>query len=304
MLEGSLVEQSVAHGDVSLPVAQPPVAARGGAMRLLARNRRATVGALIILATFVGALVGPYVMPYDPHQPQVAVRLNPPDLDHWMGTDRLGRDVFSRILAGLGLTMQVAVGAVVFAVVLGIPLGAVAAYAGRAVDAVIMRIMDAVITFPSRLLAIALVAAAGPNIWSLWFAIGFHSIPRYARMIRGGVLAQKEREYVEAARATGESPVAVLVRHILPNAWAPIVVQVSLDFAHAITAEAGLSFLGLGLAAPAISWGQMLNEAQTYMESAPWMAIFPGLALSIVILGFTLFGDGLRDILDPRQHQR
>jgi peptide/nickel transport system permease protein len=255
----------------------------------------------IVALTVLGALVAPYVMPYDPLQPQVVVRLQPPSAEHWMGTDRLGRDVFSRILAGLGLTMQVAVGAVLFALALGVPLGALAGYWGRGFDAVVMRLMDAVITFPSRLLAIALVAAAGPNLVSLWFAIGFHSIPRYARLIRGGVLAQKEREYVEAARATGEGRLSVLVRYILPNAWAPIAVQLSLDFAHAITAEAGLSFLGLGLATPAISWGQMLNEAQSYMESAPWTAFFPGLMLSLVILGFTLLGDGLRDILDPRQ---
>ena len=289
------------QGDLAVAVAAPPAAIRRGLAASLVRNRRVVVGALLVLATLLAAVVGPHLLPYDPHRPQVLARLAPPSLEHWMGTDRLGRDVLSRILAGLGLTMQVAVGAVVFAVVIGVPLGALAGYLGRAFDAVVMRLMDAVITFPSRLLAIALVAAAGPNILSLWFAIGFHSIPRYARIIRGGVLGQKEREYVEAARATGESGLAILWRHILPNAWAPVVVQLSLDFAHAIVAEAGLSFLGLGLATPAISLGQMLNEAQSYLESAPWTAFFPGLVLSLVILGFTLFGDGLRDVLDPRQ---
>lgn len=270
----------------------------------LTRNFRAILSSLIVLLAILGLVVGPSVMPYDPQQPNVEVRLKPPSLEHWMGTDRVGRDLFSRVLAGLGVTMKVAIGAVVFAVVLGVPLGAISGYVGRWFDAAVMRVMDAIITFPSRLLAIALVAASGPSIWALWFAIGFHEIPRYARIIRGGVLAQKEREYVEAARATGESSLAILFRHIFPNAMAPVLVQVSLSFAHAITAESALSFLGLGLAPPTISWGQMLNEAQSYMESAPWTAFFPGLTLTIAVLGFTLFGDGLRDILDPRQKRR
>jgi peptide/nickel transport system permease protein len=273
-------------------------------LRVLARNKRTVLSGLIVLLAVLGLLLGPYLMPYDPNQPNVAVRLNAPSLEHWMGTDRVGRDLFSRVLAGLGVTMKVAIGAVVFAVVLGVPLGAISGYVGRWFDVVVMRVMDAIITFPSRLLAIALVAASGPSIWSLWFAIGFHEIPRYARLIRGGVLAQKEREYVEAARATGEGSMAILFRHIFPNAMAPVMVQVSLSFAHAITAESALSFLGLGLAPPTISWGQMLNEAQSYMESAPWTAFFPGLTLSIAVLGFTLFGDGLRDIMDPRQKRR
>src|SRR5215218_5660075 len=158
----------MAQADVALVVAAPPRAARLGLLRSVVHNRRATVGLAIVGLTVVGALVAPHVMPYDPHQPQVLVRLQPPSPEHWMGTDRLGRDVFSRILAGLGLTMQVAVGAVLFGLVIGVPLGALAGYLGRAFDAVVMRLMDAVITFPSRLLAIALVAAAGPNILSLW----------------------------------------------------------------------------------------------------------------------------------------
>ncbi len=167
-----------------------------------------------------------------------------------------------------------------------------------------MRIMDAIIAMPGRLLAIALVAAIGPSVGALWFAISFGSVPRYARLIRGGVLAQREREYVEAARAIGEGSGSTLFRYVLPNAMAPVLVQITLNFPSAITAEASLSFLGLGLVPPTISWGQMLSAAQQYLEVAPWLAIFPGLALSVLIMGFVLLGDALRDHLDPRYHGR
>ncbi len=272
--------------------------------RIVARNRAAVVGAAIILIAFVGAFGGQYVMPYDPYATDLPARLAPPSLEHWMGTDRVGRDIFSRILAGLSISMTVALGAVACAVAVGVPLGALAGYWGRAPDAVVMRVMDALQAFPSRLLAIALVAARGASVFSLWLAIAVTSIPRYARIIRGGVLSQKQREYVEAARASGESSLSVLVRYILPNCLAPLSVQITLDFAHAILVESSLSFLGLGLAPPTISLGLMLSEAQTYMEFAPWTAIFPGLAISVVILGFNLFGDALRDIFDPRQYRQ
>lgn len=274
------------------------------ALKIASRNRLAIVGAIIILVTIAAAILGPFLMPYDPHETNVRSRLQGPSWAHWMGTDRVGRDIFSRILAGLSLTMQVAFGAVAFGIALGVPLGSIAGYAGRWVDSVIMRVMDGLMAFPSRLLAIALVAAQGASIFSLWIAIGFTSLPRYARIIRGGVLSQKQREYVEAARAIGENPVSILVRYILPNSIAPLSVQITLDFAHAILVESSLSFLGLGMGVPSISWGLMLAEAQTYMEFAPWTAVFPGMAIFLVVLGFNLLGDGLRDIFDPRQHRR
>lgn len=270
--------------------------------RSLLRRPRLVVGVLLIFLTLLAALGGPLVMPYDPHQPNVRIRLQGPTAEHVMGTDRTGRDQFSRILSAIGISMQVAAGAVALAVVTGVPIGAASGFLGGRFDSAIMRVMDAIIAFPARLLAIALVASAGASILSLWFAIGFPSMPRFARLTRAGVLSQKGREYVEGAYAIGESPVSVLVRYILPNAIAPVLVQITLTFALAILVEASLSFLGLGLQAPTISLGQMLQEAQVHMETAPWLAIFPGLVLSLIVLGFTLVGDALRDHFDPRQH--
>jgi peptide/nickel transport system permease protein len=294
--------------EIAVAVDRAPVVADRGygaaALRVFLRNPIALVGAAIILIAVLGALFGPALMPYDPYAPSVSERLQGPSLRHWMGTDRVGRDLFSRVLAGLGLTMQVATGAVVVGAIVGIPLGAIAGFAGRGVDAVLMRVMDAVMAFPSRLLAIALVAARGASMESLWIAIAVSSIPRSARIVRGGVLTHKQRDYVEAARASGESEPSVLFRYVLPNSLPPVTVQGTLDFAHAILVESSLSFLGLGFAPPTISWGLMLSEAQKYMETAPWTAIFPGLAISVVIIGFNLFGDALRDTFDPRQYRR
>ena len=190
------------------------------------------------------------------------------------------------------------------AVWLGAPLGAIGGYLGGPVDAVIQRVMEGIMAFPSLLLALALVAIAGPSVTMLWFAIAFSSIPRYSRLVRAGVLSQKEREYVEAARAIGEGPFSILGRYVMPNILAPIAVQFTLDFARAIGVEAALSYLGLGLSSPYVSWGTMIRDAQAFLEVAPWLAIFPGLALAGVILGFTLTGDALRDRLDPRMRRR
>lgn len=271
---------------------------------IIANDRKAQIGAAILAGSIIVAIIGPYIAPHDVEEPNVAIRLTGPTLSNIMGTDHLGRDLFSRIISGLTVSLLVATGAVLIAVVIGVPLGAFAGYQGGWVDTVIMRIMDAIIAMPGRLLAIALVAAVGPSVGALWVAISFSSVPRYARLIRGGVLAQREREYVEAARAIGEGSGSTLLRYVLPNAMAPVVVQITLNFASAITAEASLSFLGLGLVPPTISWGQMLSGAQDYLEVAPWLAIFPGLALTLLIMGFVLLGDALRDHLDPRYHGR
>ena len=293
---------------VAVPLPPPPANAYIAALRtvrdVIANDRKAKIGAWILVGSIVVAVIGPYVAPHDVELPNTDIRLTGPTLSNIMGTDHLGRDLFSRIISGLTVSLQVAAGAVLIAVIVGVPIGAYSGYKGGWVDSVIMRIMDAVIAMPGRLLAIALVAAIGPSVGALWFAISFGSVPRYARLIRGGVLAQKEREYVEAARSIGESPGSTLLRYVLPNAMAPVIVQITLNFPSAITAEASLSFLGLGLVPPTISWGQMLSAAQQYLEVAPWLAIFPGLALSVLIMGFVLLGDALRDHLDPRYHGR
>ena len=289
------------------PASAPPstyVAAYRMVRDVIVNDRKAKIGAWLLAVLVTVAIIGPYIAPHDVELPNTDIRLTGPTLSNIMGTDHIGRDLFSRIISGLTVSLMVATGAVVIAVIIGVPLGAFSGYQGGWVDTVIMRIMDAIIAMPGRLLAIALVAAIGPSVGALWFAISFGSIPRYARLIRGGVLAQREREYVEAARAIGEGSGSTLFRYVLPNAMAPVLVQITLNFPSAITAEASLSFLGLGLVPPTISWGQMLSAAQPYLEVAPWLAIFPGLALTALIMGFVLLGDALRDHLDPRYHGR
>lgn len=273
-------------------------------IHVVLRNRLAGVGLFLILLVSFAALGADLLVPHDPFEMNLIDRLEGPSAQHLLGTDVFGRDIFTRIVLGTQIAMQVAVGAVLLAIVLGVPLGAVSGYMGGRVDTLIMRFMDAVLAFPGRLLAIALVAAMGASFLTLWLAIGINSIPGYARVVRGVVLTQKEKEYVEAARMTGESEMRILFLQILPNCIGPMLVLVSLDCAHAITAESSLSFLGLGFPPPSPSWGLMLNEARGYMELAPHVAIFPGLAISLTILGFNLLGDGLRDVLDPRQYDQ
>jgi len=263
-------------------------------------DRRGLVGGIILILYIVIALMGPGISPHDLNAPNLEVRMQAPSRAHWLGTDRIGRDVLTRIIAGSQVSLQVAAGAVVMALMLGAPLGALGSYVGGTFDALVQRVMEGIMAFPSLVLALALVALAGPSVIILWFAIAFSSIPRYARLVRSGVLTQKEREYVDAARALGQSPIRILLKQILPNIMAPIAVQITLDFARAISVEASLSYLGLGLSVPYISWGTMIRDAQDFLEVAPWLAIFPGMALAGVILAFTLVGDALRDRMDPR----
>ena len=263
-------------------------------------DRRALVGGILLVLYILISLVGPGISPYDLDSPDLAVRMNAPSAAHWLGTDRIGRDVLTRIIAGSQVSLLVATGAVVMALILGAPLGALGSYVGGAVDSVVQRVMEGIMAFPSLVLAMALVALAGPSVAMLWFAIAFSSIPRYSRVVRSGVLTQKQREYVDAARALGQTPMRILLWQILPNIMAPLAVQLTLDFARAISVEAALSYLGLGLSVPYISWGTMIRDAQDFLEIAPWLAIFPGLALFGIILGFTLIGDSLRDRMDPR----
>jgi peptide/nickel transport system permease protein len=274
------------------------------ALAVILRNRLAAVGLIIVLWISLTAILAPQLATHDPLQMNLADRLMRPSAEHWLGTDSYGRDIFTRLVYGGRIAMRVALGAVLLAVVIGVPIGALSGFAGGYVDMLIMRAIDTFLAFPGRLLAITLVAVLGPTFFTLCLAIGITSIPGYARVVRASVLSQKEKEYVQAARMTGESEVRILFYQILSNCMAPILVLVSLDFAHAILVESSLSFLGLGLPPPAPSWGLMLSEARGYMELAPHVAIIPGLVISITILGFNLIGDGLRDIFDPRQYDR
>jgi peptide/nickel transport system permease protein len=272
-------------------------------LTVLLRNRLATVGLLIVAAIALAALFGPWLATHDAYQMRLAEPLSRPSSTHLLGTDRFGRDILTRILLGANIAMRVALAAVTVACLIGVPLGALSGYKGGWIDTLVMRIIDALLAFPGRLLAIALVAALGTDFFTLCLAIGVNAIPGYTRVVRAAVLVQREKDYVEAARMAGESETHILFRQILPNCLAPIFVLVSLDFAHAILLESSLSFLGLGFAPPAPSWGLMLSEARGYMEIAPHAAIFPGLAISLTILGFNLLGDGLRDVFDPRQYE-
>jgi peptide/nickel transport system permease protein len=281
------------------PAARSSTALRS-VIAIVGSDRRFMVGGLLLIFYILIAVIGPGISPHDLDAPNLDVRLGAPTATHWLGTDRIGRDVLTRIIAGSRVSLEVAAGAVLMALMIGAPLGAVGSYVGGKIDALVQRVMEGIMAFPSLVLALALVALAGPSVFMLWFAIAFSSVPRYARLIRSGVLTQKEREYVLAAQAMGQSPLRILIKQILPNIMAPIAVQVTLDFARAISVEASLSYLGLGLSVPYISWGTMIRDAQDFLEVAPWLAIFPGLALAGVIVGFTLVGDALRDRMDPR----
>lgn len=284
--------------------ANHPFARLFAACQVIARNRLALFGTAIVGIWLITASLAPYMATHDAYDVNIAQRLQGPSLEHWLGTDHLGRDSYSRIVFGARTAFQVAVGAVFLGAFFGIPIGAVAGFAGRWVDSALMRLMDAIIAFPGRLLAIALVASLGGGLYSLYIALGINSIPSYARIVRGVVMGQKQKEYVEAARMTGESDLSILFFQVLPNCLSPLLVRVSLDFGHAILAESSLSFLGLGLPPPTASWGLMLKEVTPFLQLQPSAAFFPGMTISLIILGFNLLGDGLRDVFDPRQYER
>jgi len=267
--------------------------------RRFRRNRSAVWGAVIVAIFLLVALVG-QLMPYDPTAQNLAERLLPPSLAHPLGTDDLGRDLALRIVAGAWISLQVGLISVAIALILGTALGTLAGYAGKWVDETIMRVIDVMMAFPGILLAILIVAIMGPSLTNAMIAIGLVNVPVYARLIRASVLGVKSQEFVEAAHASGASHVAIVFRHVLPNCLTPLMVQATLGIATAILETAGLSFLGLGAQPPIPEWGTMLNNARAFIRSAPWTVTFPGLAIMLVVLGFNLLGDGLRDLLDPK----
>jgi len=268
------------------------------------QNRLALVGIIIVCCVIVVAILAPLIQVYDPLQQDIAHRLQWPSWEHFLGTDHLGRDVWSRIVHGSRVALLVGIIAVGIGVILGTPIGAISGYYRGKVDEVIMRFMDAVLAFPPILMALVVVTILGPSLFNTMLPIGVDYIPRFARVIRGSVLSEREKEYVEAGRMVGEANFSILFRQILPNSLSPLIVQSTVFIAYAMLTEAALSFLGLGIQPPNPSWGSMLNEAKLFIESDPYLAIIPGLAISITVLGFNLFGDGLRDILDPRLAKR
>lgn len=281
-----------------------PTARRSGfwadTLRRVVRTRAAVAGGLIV-ATFVAlALFAPTIAPHDPLKGRLAERLQTPGAAHWLGTDELGRDLFSRILYGARITIQIQLAAVSLALAVGTMLGLAAGYVGRWPDLIIMRFMDIMMAFPGIFLALAIIAALGTGLLNVVLAAGIYLVPQFARVVRGSVLGLKEMEFVQAARALGHGGVAIVFRYLLPNSLAPLIVQTSLRMATVLLTASGLSFLGLGVQPPSPEWGAMLSNARSYMITAPHVATMPGLAIMVVVLGFNLLGDGLRDSLDPR----
>lgn len=254
------------------------------------------ITAIVVLT----ALLAPVLAPYDPLKINLPERLQGPSRGHIMGADHLGRDIFSRVVFGALISLEVGVVAVALGSVVGLIAGAAAGYLGKRTDTVIMALMDAIYAFPAILLALVLVAVFRPSLVTVMTAIAIVRIPIFARTVRASVLAEREREYVQAARSLGQREWIILARHILPNILAPLIVVTTTYFATAIVVEASLSFLGLGVPPPAASWGVMLNDGRKFMEASPHVVIFPGAAISLTVLGFNLLGDGLRDVLDPR----
>jgi ABC-type dipeptide/oligopeptide/nickel transport system permease subunit len=270
------------------------------ALRKLARNRMALIGLIVLgIAVFL-AIAAPVIAPYSPTKIAVIDALQGPSLSHLMGTDNLGRDLFSRVLYGIRMSMLVATVSIAVAAAVGVTLGLLSGYFGKRVDEIIMRLMDIIYAFPDLLLALALVATFGTGLSSLIVAIAIGRVPGFARITRASVLSVRENEYVEAARTIGMGNVRILLRHILPNGLAPIIVMMSASLALAILVEASLSFLGLGIQPPTPSLGGLLKDSLGFMETAPWMAIFPGITIAIIIFALNLLGDGLRDVLDPK----
>jgi peptide/nickel transport system permease protein len=267
--------------------------------RRFRRNPSALIGGAVVAAMLLIALFAPLLAPADPLGQDLTHQALAPSLGHPMGTDKLGRDICSRVLYGARVSVRIGFIAVSLAIVCGTLIGATAGFARGSVDSVLMGAMDVMLAFPSIILAIAITTILGPSINNLMIAVGIVYIPQYARLARSSVLVVRELEYVEAARAIGEGPAMILARHILPNIAAPLLVQATLGVATAELEAAGLSYLGLGARPPAPEWGAMLNDARDYWLSAPWALIFPGVAITTLVLGFNLLGEGLRDALDP-----
>lgn len=270
------------------------------AARRLSRDRAAVAGLVVVAALVVVALLAPAIVPYDPIDQSFRIKLQAPSTEHLLGTDEFGRDVLSRILVGTRVALGVGIVPVAIALVIGVTLGLIAGYFGGGVDQVVMRVIDVLLAFPWLLLAIGIMAILGPGIQNVVIAVAIVYIPAFARIVRGSVLSIKEKEYVEAARAMGQPNTRIIVRHVLANAWAPIIVLATLSIGQAIIYAAGLSFIGLGTQPPDADWGVMLTSGREFLRDAPWLGFFPGLAILITVLAFNLFGDGLRDALDPR----
>ena len=264
------------------------------------RNRMAVFGMCIIIVLVICAIFAPVIAPYGYDEQDVSRALQGPSSAHWFGTDNFGRDIFSRVIYGSRISLQVGLIAVVVSLVIGCALGAIAGFFGGMVDTVIMRFVDILMAIPGMLLAIAIAASLGPGLRNMMIAIGVGNVPGYARIMRASVMSVKENEFVEAATAIGASNMRIIMHHILPNTMAPIIVQSTLGVAGSITSCATLSFLGLGIQPPTPEWGSMLSAARQYLRGYSYMALFPGLFIMITVYALNVVGDGIRDAVDPR----
>ncbi len=269
-------------------------------LRRLVRNRTAAVAGTVVLVIGLAAILAPVIAPYEYSAQDFAQTLAPPGRGHLLGTDEQGRDILSRVIYGGRISLPIGIIAVSIAAACGLFFGLVAGYVGGWADTVIMRLMDVLLAFPTILLALAVIAILGPGIVNLMIAIGISSVPLYTRVVRGSVLTVKHTDYVAAAQAVGGSAARIVVRHLLPNSFPPVMVLATIGTAAAIITSAALSYIGLGAQPPLPEWGSMLNTGREYLRHAPWMTTFPGLAIVVTVVSINLLGDGLRDVLDPR----
>lgn len=272
-------------------------------MKFMKRNVTLIIGTVIVSMLVLMLAISFFYLPHDVNEMVITDRFSPPSGTYLMGTDNFGRDVMSRIMKGSQTAFMVGAVSILFAMSIGVLLGAIAGYVGGWLDEVIMRMVDVLMAFPTILLALVFIAVFGVSTTNTLIAIGLRAIPTFARITRSGFMQYKEFEFVKAARSLGSSPMRIMFLHILPNTMSPILIAASLGFATAILSEAGLSYLGLGIQPPHPSWGSMLREAQSYMTRAPWYTYAPGIMITMSVLGFNLLGDGIRDLRDPRRQK-
>lgn len=267
---------------------------------LLISNKAALIGLIIIILLIFISLFGKFLMPYDPYTGELSNSLQNPSAAHFFGTDEQGRDIFSRVIDGTKISLRVGIISVAIALTIGTIIGSICGYFGGKLDMLLMRVMDIIQAFPSLLLAIAFMSALGKGLDKAVIAISIVTIPEYARIVRGSVLSVRESEYVQAAKAIGNNELVIIFKHVLPNILSPIIVRATLGISSAILDTAALGFLGLGVQPPLAEWGTMLGSGRSYFYNAPYIILFPGLAITLTVLAFNLFGDGLRDALDPK----
>lgn len=292
---------SLYHGPMAVAAPVPANSGDRSVLRAAKRNPLAAAGLVLVVVFVVFALLAPWIAPQDPRHIDLASRLSRPSAAHWFGTDELGRDILSRVIYGARISMLVGSSVVTGSLLLGLVVGSIAGYYGGLLDRLLnVVVMNAFLSFPGILLAIAFVAFLGPGILNLIFALSIGGWVGYGRLVRGQVLAVREREFVEAARAIGASDWRIVTRHILPSIIQPVIVQAAIGMAGAVLAEATMSFLGLGVPPPAASWGSMLNDGRSHLFDAPHLVLFPAMAVMLAVLSFNFIGDALRDYLDPR----